>query len=501
MKLPASSFFFSLLLVVLATALVVIPRLVELNVVFNYFTFEVANEYIVARDIVVNHSFPLIGTYAGGVATGLNRGPLFNYFLTLPFILGQGDPYATKLAMLLLSFCGIFLSWYFTNKIFGKRAAIFATIFLAASPAMIEFSVRPWSPNPIPYIISPLLFFLYKIIQKQYAYTWFVGLFLGLLMSFETAVAGRLVFIFLVMAILYLFKNRFFFKYICYGVIAFLVTQLPVFIYDLYHSFINTRGIFTLLFNNHAISSQAYGLPLTQRVGNIIETFAWCFRTIFSPNILLSLLFFMGLIAGIYLYNKSEEKQERKHLVMLMAILPIASLATFLFYGGQIFNWWIIDLIPIICILEGVLFSNFYERKTGKIFSIFLISLLLFSLTKNTFYKYRNMQIAPALQIPILKPIDTVFKDAKKDFNTVLYSNNWNTNDYNYLFWWKGHSIYHFYPSFKKGKEYYVLLERNYDKATETKLLTVGPNEILLFNSQIENRFIIKKIRNTTFPY
>lgn len=471
---------------------IIVPRLIELNVIREYFNPETANEFLVAKRIAEDHELPLIGTYAGGVNLGLNRGPLYNYLLVIPFVLGNGNPYALKLLMLALSFIGIPFMFFIVLKIFGKQAAIVSTLLFAISPIMIEIAINPWSPNPIVYVVPLVIFAVYKILKKNFYYTLILGLLLGGMTSFEIAIAGRLSVIFLFFGIMFGLRKKMPWSSIFLGVGSFAVMQLPILLYDYFNNYQNIRSLYNLFFSPLSIEPDVYQISLWEKLVNLSETFLWELRSIFTFNSYLAVACFIFLLAGFLSYSKYEKQNTEKSLLTFLYMIPFLSIIFLAFYEHKIFTWWLNDLIPIICIVGGVVLAHLLQRNRFKLPVILLLAMLSFVSIKNSYHKATTMQIAPHQQIPLQKPLDFIFTDAKgEDAQIMLVTDRNNPHDYEYLEWWYKEKKYRYNAS-SENNVYYVLFERNPHAASE-KSLPLDEGESIVFEKRIDEIYTVQK--------
>lgn len=93
----------------------------------------------IAKDIVINHNFRLIGQETS--ISGVFVGPLFYYLVSLFFYIFHMDPRSANLLTILISMFTIISFYYVVGKFFGKTSGLI-TAFLYSSSLGIAFFDR-----------------------------------------------------------------------------------------------------------------------------------------------------------------------------------------------------------------------------------------------------------------------------------------------------------------------------------------------------------------------
>src|SRR3990172_11222563 len=120
-----------LIYIFLGTALIFGVMLRSVDVLSgNYlFGFDQGRDYLAVKNIVVDHKPTLIGSEVGAGGAGLNgifQGPLYYYFLSIPFLLTKGDPYGGVVLMFVLSVLSGVFSYLFGKKVLGTIGGLIA---------------------------------------------------------------------------------------------------------------------------------------------------------------------------------------------------------------------------------------------------------------------------------------------------------------------------------------------------------------------------------------
>src|SRR3989344_5299645 len=159
---------------------------------FNYNHDNDLSAWIV-KDIVVDKHLRLIGQQT--TALGIFIGPLFYYALIPFYLLTRMDPIGTVALPWLIGLASIASMFFVVNKIWGRRPALIAAVFYAASfgIAATEREIVPTTP-----VFLWSIWFLYALHKRSltllavlFALVWHIHLALGILALPAIVVAFR----------------------------------------------------------------------------------------------------------------------------------------------------------------------------------------------------------------------------------------------------------------------------------------------------------------------
>lgn len=472
-----------LALLIFIVFLITIPRLVELNVIFDYFGFEQANELLITKEIVIDKKFPLVGSYALSENLGIFRSPLWNYLLIPPFIWGEGNPYAFKIFMLITSSVLLLISFFAVYKMLHAKIALIFILLASLSPLLTELSVRIWPPNLVPFLAPLYIFSLYKIYKGNFFYAPIFALVFAFISHLEYPFAIRHLLILFPTSVFLIYKKRFPSKVFLLTFFAYFSTFITILIFHL-KNFPNLN-----IFQKINLETTNYSLIN-------IENLIWNFRSTFSPNAIVSLLIFFLIIFGTVkiLNNKNYLNDTSKFIIYYSFILFFTTLLVALLFPGIVSTWWFYDLSVFYILVVAIFINNFLNNKTGKIFGIGILFLFVILQFKNIYIKATKMQTFSDISrsIKIVLPIDYIYSQGSKNFTYKVYSSSKNTNDYKYLIWYRENTKFKNLKS-KNERVYYVIVEENLKLEEKQKALKINHGKELISRKHVDNQFIVDK--------
>lgn len=432
-----------------------IPRI---SVLFNnndYFGYEQGIDMLIAKKIVIDHEFPLLGYEVGGIG-GFAKGPGWNYLLTIPFIISNGDPFAGRILMFILSIATVLLGFYLFRKIFGVTTAFFIAIFLSISPTLINHSGIVWPPLAMPILVIFYAFAVFQILQKKINYLPLTALSVGLMTHFEIASSGIL-FIELFLLSIYLFNKKLLsWNYILFSLILFVLTLSPILLFDIQNEFTNSKGFLGLLFATKNFPTQ---IDLFNRFDN----YFWNFRHTFTPNIYVSIILIALLSLATRIYTIDKNNSQASRLFILFLILnPFFSFILLFLYKGVIFEWWLIYQSVFYCLAAGIMSFYFLKKKKIRFIAIatLLLLLLIFAFKSCINLQQTLSTIKERNNIKRAIPIEYIYNNSRDEkFRIKIIAPRKNTEEYKYLIWLEE---YRRKKSQSQNPKYeYFIIERN----------------------------------------
>ncbi len=149
-----------------------------------FFGPEQGRDFLVLRDMVVNHKLTLIGAKTD--IAGVFHGPLYYYIAAIPFALSHGNPVVVSFSLALLQVVGIPLIYFLTVELSkNKRAGLIAGTLYAVSFESIVYA-RWLSNPPLSLIFSVgLILCLARFLKGNHWYLLGVGILYGILGQLE----------------------------------------------------------------------------------------------------------------------------------------------------------------------------------------------------------------------------------------------------------------------------------------------------------------------------
>lgn len=415
--------------------------------------------FISARDMVLNHSLPLVGIASSHL--WLHQGPLWTYIIALLFLLSKFNPFVPYYFTSALDCLAIIFLFYVVSKMFSSKVAFFTSLIYAFSPAVILNARFAYHTSPIPIFVILLIYSIYSFIKGKVYFFPITIFLLFILYNFE--LQNSIFLALFAIIILYgfinkksWFKNIFKYKIIIFSLIAFFLPMLPILIYDIKNGFPQT-----IVFGGWIVYKFT-SFPLGLFVGksnsyldyspilNYLSTFIQ--KLLFVKTIIISLSVFV--ISLIYLILINFKKRDTK-LILLLLIIVFA-------VGGILITKTPSDaylpslFVPIIICVAVFLEKISFNRVGFVIILIFLTTLTLFNLQNIILSKY-YLSKGITMQDRI-KTANFFIKDSKNKSFSIVGNGIGSefasfTMNYQFLAWYYGKE------PVNKGKIVYIVSE------------------------------------------
>lgn len=431
--------------------------------------------YISARDMISTGKIPLVGIESSH--PWLHQGALWTYLLALSFKLLGFNPFVGMYLSIVFGVLGMIGMYGLGKLMFSRRVGIIAAALFATSPLVILSDRMPYHTSPIPFFTILFIYFLYKWVKGNYRYLPLVIASLGILYNFEIATL-LLGIVFIVLLFLKNFTNIFArkndeaiqsktrllrfarndVKILVLSLVAFVITMLPMLIYDIGHGFPQTAKMLAwmgyrvlLLFGYPVLHpsiqpSMQQMLQFTfERLGLLLFPYsgwvalvAFIGATVFSIKykvVSIRLLLFLNFILIVgFLAGKTASGAYLPMMFPAILLLIAVGLASV---------WRKVKIIGVIVVIGVICVNSYYSFETNR---------------KNHSFEQR-MEVAKS-----------IVKQANgKEYNlkgrvSGKELENFGLN-YAYLTWWLGHG-----PSQEKQKLQFVVVEENNQIKVEKKI-------------------------------
>jgi hypothetical protein len=357
-----------------------------------FYTMDEEVMNLIQRRIILGQHFPLIGSVS---PLGTYLGPIFYYFGALILWISNLNPLGLGYFGCLLGTINIFLVYWVGKKLFTREVGLFAAIFYSFSFLMIIFDRRFWHLTPGPILSLLVLLSLFMIKKGNWKY---IYLLIGaLIFGWNTDYTNLILFLFTIV-MWFILKLPIRKKEVGIAVLIFLISNLPLLVFDLRHNFLNTHNLVTYLTRHKAAQLQsdeggAVVLPkdATQQTGaiqtaflpvitfsraiytasdlNIPEQQTYCKAYINDRNqaqgILLPALAGLILVSFfVLLYYKRKDKNFLSYLMVgsFYLIFQVGILGYAVLFHGDIFEHYLSTLMPYFFIILGIELALLYQR-------------------------------------------------------------------------------------------------------------------------------------------
>lgn len=473
------------------------PEILGKNYIFG---FDQGRDYLAVKNIVVDHKLTLIGSEVGAGAAGLNgifQGPLYYYFLSVPFLLTNGNPYSGVVLMFLLSFFSVIFAYFFGKKLFGVAGGLTMALLFALSPMFIAQARFTWNSNPSTLFILLSFFFTYLGMKKENKYIFLSSFFAAFVYNFQFAVSVPLsasIILFYILVV----RLKAIKKYLIL-ISGYVLGFLPMLLFETRHGFLAIRGFATYLFGAKEIGLSF--LPSQKIIASHVSSFFNAFIDVFPKDIISPhALLLIVLIPTFYFFYKEKNKELRKFIGFLFLLFPVYFFV-FLFFRNAIWVYYLIALNIAYILFFSYSMASVFKQK-GVILKIFYLLFLVFITIRvlpiliNVFNNdYKDYGGTAKIKGKI-DAIDFIYNDANKNkFSLFVFSPPIYTYPYDYILWWHAREKYGYMPDAIRKGTFYLLIEKDGDQPWRHKgwMETVIKDGNVVWEKELPSGFIVQK--------
>lgn len=476
----------------------IVPRVVEVLNRNFIFLLDHGRDYEAVKNIVINHKPTLIGAEIGyGVAgfQGIFHGPFYFYFLSVPFILFNGDPYGGLLLMFAFGVLTIGASFLFAKKVLGPIGGIVMAALVALSPPIIAQSRFIWSPHPSSFFIVLALYFTYLIYRKKPRDIFLAAFFSGFIYNFEMAIVIPMS-IALILYSVFIVRLRKVKQYL-FLTGGFIAAFSPFILFEFRHGFQALKG-----FVGYFVSHQA---KIVFQTDKFVENLSWFFYnfsdTFPKQNLFPYTIIFLVSILAVLSFSLKEKRPNLKFFLFYLLSLIAITFITFSLIRTHIFEYYLIHLnFVYLFLFSYVLVSSYAKRQIHFqiLLTVFLMTFLFFG-TVNAVDTFRKDLSDYGGMVKIrgkIEAIDYIYRDSKGEkFGLLIFSPPVYTYPYDYLLWWYGQRKYNYLPHREKRGVFYLLIEKDLSQPWTYKgwLETVVKSGKVIKETELPSGFIIQK--------
>jgi len=459
-------FLISIITLIIVGFVIRTPGILSQNILF---LFDNGRDLLYVKKIVLEHDLILIGPSSGGLQ-GFFHGVWWYYLLTIPYILGHGNPAVATLFMAICSTISVVLASVVIYKI---SKSYIGTILIAIIFSFSTFSVSTsrfiWNPFPIVWLM-PLYFLFVYLFSRQKAFSLpVIALITGFIFSFEVIYGIPLAISLFIFMIIWLFKkdkimNKI--KIILISSLLFSIAFAPSVVFDLRHDFLITKSVTKVLTTGgDVITHKDTEKPtsISERLSlRADDLYTYSIASI-TNNIYISLLIFAIFVYGLFILFKSKQHKDIyfAKLIIMTLLIPFFVFMT-LKYSVWSYYW--VGNPPLYSLLIAFIIAKSSKKVANlKIATFLLIALLLFTYNiSNSFANWNNGIINKGKDnlSTQLEIVDKIHKDAGSNpFSVYVLTPPVYDYVYRYLFLWKGYYDYKIFPHEDKQKIIYLILE------------------------------------------
>lgn len=409
-------------------------------------------DVLIVYNILHGH-FTLLGPTAS--VGGFFLGPIYYYFMT-PFLwLFNYNPVGPAVMVALFGIATVWLVYFVGSKFFNTTAGLIAAFLYAISPLVIAYSRSSWNPNPMPFFILLLLYFLYKgLNEKKWKFILLSGILFGIAMQLHylTIFVGVIVGVYIFASSLYnVFVKRIKIKKTVYTAFAnyfayfigFIIGWSPFLLFEVRHGFNNIRSIvnFVLHSKETGAGDQVQNIvnDVSFRIfGRLVTAFPPPENVNIHTHIDLAIWYYGTIILailsiGFLLYLLVKQWRDEKKFLHNSLLLLWLGIGVFLFgfYKKQIYDYYFSFLFPLPFLFVGGLLAYLWTKKLilKIIATLVFITLFILNIQGVPFRYPANRQLD---QVRLIA--QKVYDEAdKKPFNFALITGGNSDHAYRYF--------------------------------------------------------------------
>lgn len=431
----------------------------------NYlFGFDIGRDLLVARNIVENHKFTLIGAEIGSGSAGINgifQGPGYYYVLALVYWMFHGDPYGALITMFLFGVATLVAVYWTVSRIFDRATALVALFLAGISPLLVSQSRFIWPPHPASLFIVCYLYFAFMIPKRPRMYAPLAVFFAGLTYHFEFAMTVPMILAtFIAMPLVFRIRDI---KTYLYSLGSLVFVFLPLLFFEMRHGWMAVRSFFSYNTPQGPIGKDVWFLRITDHLVPYIANAKNSFPIEhgFIPDWGFTMLI-AGLLIVLLLLS-------RRVFFRFLLLLLATSYGVFLFLNNVIWDYYLIHAHFIYIYIFSYVFVQSYKKFKilFVLLSIFLLSMVMASGWRMMIsYTYDLHDRGGVEKIQGKKiAIDYVYNDAKgQAFSEFTFMAPIYTYPYEYLFQTYGRQKYGYEPGNQKKGRVYLIIEPDASK-------------------------------------
>ncbi len=435
-KFNSRKFYWSLIM--LAVGLFFLLRLPQVLRGEFAFVFDMGRDHIWVRNMVELKKITLIGPW--GSLAGVYMGPAWYYFLTIPYIIGSGDPRASVIGVMLANLAAMLVGVWFLKKEISIRSAIIFAFLFALSPQNINITTYPFHANMLPITLTAMLISLYYVLHGPAVYLWVAGLATSLNFHFEPA-AGIFTTLTLLIFIIW-HRQKLTIKSLIHTIMAFGIPFLPQFIFEFRHNFIQTKA--ALLYFQGQNQSLEGKLPFFERIVERLRKFSELFLSSIAPGTIPIIAGAILLITIFWLWRTKKTKSENQLLSLIFIHLLIPLVGFMFLFPPELKGWYLYGfsicyfmLIAIFLskIISHFLISSAVSVRIGSTLLLILYFFWLGQLHNRLPNLFTPKLIGPETLATQEDLVKTLYQKSPKPFSVYVYTPPIYDYQYQYLIW------------------------------------------------------------------
>lgn len=460
------------------------------------FTYDVGRDMLAVQKMLAEQKPLLIGPTTG--LEGIFYGATWYYILTMPFLLFGGNPQGLALFMAVVGILCVFFAFLVGKRIDGEFLGLVFAALIAVSPNMIGISGQIWSPNLVPLFLFPsliitILFITKKTLSKIQALV--LGISLGFLMDMGFVFGVLYLVAFAISGAIFSFRHKILKIEFFFIIIGIFFTFLPRILFEIRHQFLMTNSFLRFITGETPVEKPLFLIHAMENRSRIFfDTFS---DSILSGNKLLGVIFLALVVFLLFIFFKKLKKLEKEVLFFSTTIIFVYFVALTLF-PHDIFAHYLIG-VPIFFLLVVSMAINVLRRRSklaavGVTVFIILVNINVPNLLSAFSPSWEGNAAVYRNQLATIQYV--YIKANNQPFNYIAYTPTVHDFTYRYLFSWYGKTHYGYFPSIKKEKQFFVVMEPDHERPSRlTQWLEIRKGDGKILSEEVVKGGIKVQIR------
>lgn len=349
----------------------------------NAFGYDQVDNAWAAKNIIVNHNFPLIGM-AAKANSGISIAPVYYYLIAVIYWATNLNPIASAIMGGITSIFSFWVLFYVSKKLFSKEVAVIA-IFIYTFVMQSILWDRVQVPTNFIAPIGLLIFYvLYRITQGDVKKIIILAALVGF--SFNIHFTSVFYPIMILLTLPFFPKTRETLKYILISIPVFLIWMLPVIVAVVGHNASTTGAASYLQTNYHGFHLRR----VFQLMGDgLIQFEQYLFINVLKPlkYIAIPVFYIIFLFKSV-----SRAKLIFCYLVLLWFIVPWFGFAT---YSGEITDYYFSISRFIALIIVAYFFGRVWAiRNVAPKIAVIVVLIYIAFVNLEAFFPYKDVGLA-----------------------------------------------------------------------------------------------------------
>ena len=346
----------------------IIYILVRFNNISNRirFAWDEERDAFQIHDIIKNGKLTLLGPRVVGVS-GFFLAPYHTYLLAPFYLISNLNPLVIIVFVSVYNLVFFFVSKIIITKKWSNKHTTLFLLFWALNPLLISSDITAWNVLLIPLGILLQIYLLILIQDSPTTKKWLaLGLLNGIMINLHFQFIFPILF-----STIFLLKivniSRSYLKGVFFSFLGFLLTLLPLLIFDLRHNFLNLN-LFANFFFSKTSSSLSVNFDWLSSFSNSLKSL-----TIFSSIVTTALFLLVFLFVVFFVYKHSFGYMKR--IYFSIGVMILFTSIFFSIYSQQTPEYYYIFLFPYIYLVL-VEFFLIHKAEYFLVFFILLSSIL-----------------------------------------------------------------------------------------------------------------------------